>query len=51
MSSAGEVTSDYLSQSSMQMAIVVITVLPILVVYPWLSRFYVKGLSVGAVKG
>jgi putative aldouronate transport system permease protein len=51
MSAAGEVTSDYLSQSSMQMAIVVITVLPILVVYPWLSRFYVKGLSVGAVKG
>lgn len=54
MSAAGEkytTSSEYLSQSSMQMTIVVITVLPILAVYPWLSRYYVTGLSVGAVKG
>lgn len=51
MSVAGEGTGEYMSQTSTQMAIVMITVVPILVAYPWLSRFYVRGLSVGAVKG
>ena len=51
MSQVGTQSSGYLSQSSTQMAIVMITVTPILIVYPWLSRFYVSGLTVGAVKG
>ena len=51
MSQVGTQSSGYLSQSSTQMAIVMITVIPILVVYPWLSRYYVSGLTVGAVKG
>ena len=51
MSQAQENSGGYLSQSSTQMAIVMITVTPILIVYPWLSRFYVSGLTVGAVKG
>ncbi len=51
MSQVGTQSSGYLSQSSTQMAIVMITVIPILIVYPWLSRFYVSGLTVGAVKG
>ena len=51
MSQVGTQSSGYLSQSSTQMAIVMVTVTPILVVYPWLSRFYVSGLTVGAVKG
>jgi putative aldouronate transport system permease protein len=44
-------TTEYISQSSTSMAIVTITVVPILVVYPWLSKYYVTGLSNGAVKG
>ena len=51
MAATGEVSSAYISQTSTQMAIVTVSTLPILIVYPWLSRFYVKGLSVGAVKG
>ena len=51
MSQVGTQSTGYLSQSSTQMAIVMITVVPILVVYPWLSRYYVSGLTVGAVKG
>ena len=51
MSQVGTQSSGYLSHSSTQMAIVMITVIPILVVYPWLSRYYVSGLTVGAVKG
>ena len=44
-------TTEYISQSSTSMAIVTITVVPILIVYPWLSKYYVTGLSNGAVKG
>ena len=51
MAQVGTQSNGYLSQSSTQMAIVMITVTPILVVYPWLSRYYVSGLTVGAVKG
>jgi len=51
MSQVGTQSTGYLSQSSTQMAIVMITVVPILIVYPWLSRYYVSGLTVGAVKG
>lgn len=51
MAATGEVSSAYISQTSTQMAIVTVSTLPILIVYPWQSRFYVKGLSVGAVKG
>lgn len=51
MAQVGTESTGYLSQTSTQMAIVVITVIPIMIVYPWLSRFYVSGLSTGAVKG
>lgn len=51
MAQVGAEASGYLSQSSTQMAIVMITVIPILLVYPWLSKYYVSGLTNGAVKG
>ena len=36
---------------SMKMAIVMITVLPILIAYPFFQQYFVKGITVGAVKG
>ena len=36
---------------SIKMAITVITVLPILVVYPFLQKYFVQGMTLGAVKG
>jgi multiple sugar transport system permease protein/putative aldouronate transport system permease protein len=36
---------------SVQMAVVVLATLPILVVYPFLQRFFTKGVLTGAVKG
>lgn len=36
---------------SLKMAIVVVSTLPILVVYPWLQKYFVKGVMLGSVKG
>lgn len=36
---------------SLKMATVAVSTIPILVVYPWLQKYFVKGVMVGAVKG
>jgi putative aldouronate transport system permease protein len=38
------------SPDSIKMAITVVTILPILVVYPFLQRYFVSGMTLGAVK-
>jgi ABC-type glycerol-3-phosphate transport system permease component len=37
--------------SAVKMTVTMITVLPILFVYPFLQRYFVKGLMIGAIKG
>lgn len=39
------------SPESIKMAITIVTVVPILVVYPFLQRYFVSGMTIGAVKG
>ncbi|MHA7248887.1 carbohydrate ABC transporter permease [Arthrobacter tecti] len=49
---ASELGADILPpQPSIQMAILVVTILPILCVYPFLQRHFAKGVLTGAVKG
>lgn len=36
---------------SLKMASVMVSTLPILVVYPWLQKYFVKGVMIGSVKG
>ncbi len=36
---------------SLKMATVAISTIPILVVYPWLQKYFVKGVMIGSVKG
>ena len=36
---------------SLKMAIVAVSTVPILIVYPWLQKFFVKGVMLGSVKG
>ena len=40
-----------LSNRSLKSAQIVVTILPILVVYPFLQRYFITGLKLGAVKG
>ncbi|ATG56107.1 ABC transporter permease [Brachybacterium ginsengisoli] len=38
-------------QTSLQMAILVVSIVPVLIVYPFLQRHFAKGMLTGAVKG
>ena len=38
-------------KESMKYGIVVISSLPVLIIYPFLQRFFVKGIMIGAIKG
>ena len=40
-----------LSSGGMQAAAIVVSTLPILLVYPFLQKYFIKGLTVGSVKG
>lgn len=48
--SSAATMQSYTSQS-LQMAFVMILTMPIVVVYPFLQKYYVKGVMIGAVKG
>ena len=39
------------AREGMIYAIVIVAILPIILFYPFVQRFFVKGLTVGAVKG
>jgi ABC-type glycerol-3-phosphate transport system permease component len=47
----GVVAVDYPPLLSLQMASAIIAVLPMAVLYPYLQRFFVKGVMIGSVKG
>ena len=36
---------------SLKMATVAVSTIPILVIYPWLQKYFVKGVMIGSVKG
>ena len=36
---------------TLKMASVMFATVPILMVYPWLQRYFVSGVTIGAVKG
>lgn len=43
--------ADLMTTKSLEMAMVVVTILPMLIVYPFLQKYFVKGIMVGSVKG
>ena len=48
---ASAVTDAIPSIQAIQMAVVVVALVPILVVYPFLQRYFTKGVLTGAIKG
>jgi putative aldouronate transport system permease protein len=50
-SEMGSINSAALPTNSLKMAVVIITILPIIFVYPFIQKQLIKGLVVGAVKG
>ena len=51
MSVSGAQSDNYINDNTVRMVTVAVSVIPILIVYPYLQRFYTKGITVGAVKG
>ena len=42
---------DYLISETIQFATIVVATLPILTIYPFIQKYFVKGVMIGAVKG
>ncbi len=40
-----------LSTESVQAATVIVSIIPMLIVYPWIQRYFIKGILIGSVKG
>ena len=38
-------------KESMKFGIIVLSTLPVMVLYPFLQKFFVKGVMIGAIKG
>lgn len=49
LSSAGAL--EEIPSEGVRMAISVIGILPVMIAYPWMQRFFIKGINLGAVKG
>lgn len=47
----GNAAAISLSADSVRMATTIITVIPVMLVYPFLQKYFVKGVMLGAVKG
>ena len=40
-----------MTEQTMLMATVGASMVPVLLVYPWLQKYYVKGVMIGSIKG
>jgi ABC-type glycerol-3-phosphate transport system permease component len=43
--------SDMLTPKGVRMTVTMVTLTPVIFIYPFLQRYFVKGIMIGAVKG
>ena len=48
---AGNIDTSQMPSTSIRMAIAVVAVLPIIISFPFIQKYFIKGVVVGAVKG
>ncbi len=51
MGAFGQLTQQQSYETSVQMAAIVVSILPIIMVYPFIQKYFVKGMYIGSVKG
>ncbi len=51
LDAANELAKQSVSPRTVQCATTVVTALPILIIYPFLQRYFVTGMALGSVKG
>lgn len=51
ISAFGEIDITTVSKVSLQMAAIIVTIIPIVIVYPFIQRYFSKGITIGSVKG
>ena len=51
MAHGGSISSAAMPSTSVRMAITALGVLPVMIIYPFVQGFFVKGITIGAVKG
>lgn len=51
MGAFGALTQQQSYEVSVQMAAIIISIIPIFAVYPFIQRYFIKGMHIGAVKG
>lgn len=51
MGAFGALTQQQSYEVSVQMAAIVISIIPIFLVYPFIQRYFIKGMNIGSVKG
>ena len=51
LSAFGEIDVTTVSKTSLQMAAIIVTIIPIVMVYPFIQRYFSKGITMGSVKG
>ena len=49
--SGGNVSAANLPSTSVRMALTVMGIFPVMIIYPFTQKYFVKGIAIGAVKG
>lgn len=48
---AGQPVNDYALDEMVKMAVIIVSILPIVAIYPFLQKYFVKGVMIGSLKG